>query len=206
MVGTLPQNQNVIINPGAILVKEAYTSINKPRIQTLMQEEASAHKASHLSAALRAPRALTPLVLFMGFLGATLRYLLELALPSQGGVPYATLIVNVFGCFTLEIINQYVGRRLHLPGPLVKSLGIGLVGAFTTLSAFSTECLNFFLNGEAGLAATYITITITVTFFASLCGKIASNYLALHRLRRIRRKRTEKRMAKNATSNKGGTL
>ncbi len=95
-----------------------------------MQEEASAHKASHLSAALRAPRALTPLVLFMGFLGATLRYLLELALPSQGGVPYATLIVNVFGCFTLEIINQYVGRRLHLPGPLVKSLGIGLVGAF----------------------------------------------------------------------------
>lgn len=82
-----------------------------------MQEEASAHKASHLSAALRAPRALTPLVLFMGFLGATLRYLLELALPSQGGVPCATLIVNVFGCFTLEIINQYVGRRLHLPGP-----------------------------------------------------------------------------------------
>lgn len=65
-----------------------------------MQEEASAHKASHLSAALRAPRALTPLVLFMGFLGATLRYLLELALPSQGGVSYATLIVNVFGCFT----------------------------------------------------------------------------------------------------------
>ena len=73
----------------------------------------------------------------MGFLGASLRYLLELAFPSQGGFPYATLIVNIFGCFTLEIINQYVGRRLHLPGPLVKSLGIGLVGAFTTLSAFN---------------------------------------------------------------------
>lgn len=109
-----------------------------------MQEEASNHTASHLSAALRAPRALAPLVLLMGFLGASLRYLLELALPSQGGFPYATLIVNIFGCFTLEIINQYVGRRLHLPGPLVKSLGIGLVGAFTTLSAFSTECLGVF--------------------------------------------------------------
>ena len=92
-----------------------------------MQEEASNHTASHLSAALRAPRALAPLVLLMGFLGASLRYLLELALPSQGGFPYATLIVNIFGCFTLEIINQYVGRRLHLPGPLVKSLGIGLL-------------------------------------------------------------------------------
>ena len=135
-----------------------------------MQEEASNHTASHLSAALRAPRALAPLVLLMGFLGASLRYLLELALPSQGGFPYATLIVNIFGCFTLEIINQYVGRRLHLPGPLVKSLGIGLVGAFTTLSAFSTECLGFFRDGEVELAAAYIAITIFVTFIASLCG------------------------------------
>ena len=140
----------------------------------------------------------------MGFLGASLRYLLELALPSQGGFPYATLIVNIFGCFTLEIINQYVGRRLHLPGPLVKSLGIGLVGAFTTLSAFSTECLGFFRDGEVELAAAYIAITIFVTFIASLCGKIASNYLALHRLRRIRKKRAAKRFAKKSTVIKGG--
>ena len=140
----------------------------------------------------------------MGFLGASLRYLLELALPSQGGFPYATLIVNLFGCFTLEIINQYVGRRLHLPGPLVKSLGIGFVGAFTTLSAFSTECLGFFSDGEVELAAAYIAITIFVTFIASLCGKIASNYLALHRLRRIRKKRAAKRFAKKSTVIKGG--
>ena len=140
----------------------------------------------------------------MGFLGASLRYLLELALPSQGGFPYATLIVNIFGCFTLEIINQYVGRRLHLPGPLVKSLGIGLVGAFTTLSAFSTECLGFFCDGEVELAAAYIAITIFVTFIASLCGKIASNYLALHRLRRIRKKRAAERFAKKSTVIKGG--
>ena len=140
----------------------------------------------------------------MGFLGASLRYLLELALPSQGGFPYATLIVNIFGCFTLEIINQYVGRRLHLPGPLVKSLGIGLVGAFTTLSAFSTECLGFFRDGEVELAAAYIAITVFVTFIASLCGKIASNYLALHRLRRIRKKRAAERFAKKSTVIKGG--
>lgn len=140
----------------------------------------------------------------MGFLGASLRYLLELAFPSQGGFPYATLIVNIFGCFTLEIINQYVGRRLHLPGPLVKSLGIGLVGAFTTLSAFSTECLGFFRDGEVELAAAYIAITIFVTFIASLCGKIASSYLALHRLRRIRKKRAAKRFAKKSTVIKGG--
>ena len=69
-----------------------------------MQEEASNHKASHLSAALRAPRALTPLVLLMGFLGASLRYLLESALPPQGGFPYATLIAVSYTHLTLPTI------------------------------------------------------------------------------------------------------
>ena len=52
-----------------------------------MQEEASAHKASHLGAALRTPRALTPLVLFMGFLGATLAICLSLPFPPRAESP-----------------------------------------------------------------------------------------------------------------------
>ena len=158
-----------------------------------MEDKAPAKRVSHIGITLRNPHALTPLVLFMGFIGASLRYLLELALPAQGGFPFATLYVNIFGCFMLEIINQYVGRRLHLPGPLVKSLGVGLIGAFTTISAFSTECLTFLENGEYGLAILYISITLAATFLASLCGKIASQYLALHRLRRLRKKRVIQR-------------
>ena len=155
-----------------------------------------------LSRMLRKPKALTPLVLLMGFLGASLRYLLELALPAQGGFPYATLIVNIFGCFMLEIINQYVGRRLHLPGPLVKSLGVGLIGAFTTLSAFSTECLAFLHAGKLTLAALYLGITIATTFIAATCGRIASQYLGLWHWRRMRRKRTEQRKANKGKKDK----
>lgn len=135
--------------------------------------------------ALRQPRMLTPLVLCMGFIGATLRYLLELALPTNGGLPFATLIVNIFGCFMLEIINQYVGRRLHLPMPVVKSLGLGLVGAFTTLSALSTENLAFIHAGDYGLSALYLALTIATTFVASLAGHYVSGILALRRLRRL---------------------
>ena len=62
----------------------------------------------------------------------------------------------------------------------------------------------FFRDGEVELAAAYIAITIFVTFIASLCGKIASNYLALHRLRRIRKKRAAERFAKKSTVIKGG--
>ena len=142
---------------------------------------------------LKQPRLLTPLVLAMGFIGATLRYLLEVALPSNGGFPFATLLVNIFGCFLLEIVNQYVGRRLHLPAPVVASLGLGLVGSFTTLSALSTESLSFLLAGSYGLFAGYLALTIVTTFIASLAGRAASQALALRRVRRKRARHQERR-------------
>lgn len=147
-------------------------------------------RAAHL---LKQPRMLTPLVLAMGFIGATLRYLLECALPAGGGFPFATLVINIVGCFALEIINQYVGRRLHLPAPVVKSLGLGLVGAFTTLSALSTECLSFLQTGAFGMFAFYLALTIATTFVAALAGHAAADALALRRVRRMRSRRTKAR-------------
>lgn len=132
------------------------------------------HSAQH---ALESPRSLTPLILFMGFLGASLRYALELAIPAQGGFPWATLIINLFGCFVLEIINNYVGKYLNFPAPLVRSMGIGLVGAFTTIAAFSTECINLVLTQQYAEAFLYILCTMVLSFIASLIGHAVSNAL-----------------------------
>lgn len=134
--------------------------------------------ADSVEHALRSPRSLTPLVLLMGFLGATLRYALEAALPAGGGFPVATLSVNIFGCFTLEIINQYVARRTKLPAPLVKSMGVGLIGAFTTIAALSTEDLAFLQSGRYGMFAAYLGITVATTFGAALAGKAVADKLA----------------------------
>ena len=150
---------------------------------------AQTHTAARAQKLLRRKGALTPLILVMGFIGASLRYLLECALPANGGFPAATLIINIFGCFVLELVNQYVGRRMHLPGAFVKSLGVGLVGAFTTISAFSTECLAFLQAGEVGLWAAYIVATLTTTFLASLAGHAACRGLDAWRLARIERRR-----------------
>lgn len=121
--------------------------------------------------ALRSPRSLAPLVLVMGFLGATARYALEMLLPAQCGFPVATLAVNIFGCFTLEIVNQFVARRTNLPAPLVKSMGIGLIGAFTTIAALSTENLALLQQGRFGMFALYLGITVFATFGAAYAGK-----------------------------------
>lgn len=152
-----------------------------------------AHLSRRTGRILRNPRAATPLILFMGFIGASLRYALELVLPANGGFPFATLAVNIFGCFVLELVNRYIGRRMHLPAPLVKSLGVGLIGAFTTLSAFSGECLSFIREGEIALAALYITATVVLTFAATLAGHATCLALEAHRLKRLQRRRASRR-------------
>ena len=164
---------------------------------SLTQEDISAK----IRKTLRKPRALTPLILLMGFIGASLRYLLEWIIPSYNGFPFATLIVNIFGCFVLEIINQYVGRRLHLPAPLVKSIGIGLIGAFTTIAAFSTQCLSFFREGAIALVLVYISVTILGTFLAALAGRVVAQLLALRRVRRLREEHTLRRKNRHITLN-----
>ncbi len=141
--------------------------------------------AQRIGSMARNPRALTPLVLFMGFIGASLRYALETAIPAGGGFPAATLAVNIFGCFMLEIVNQYVGRCLNLPVAVVKSLGVGLIGAFTTLSAFSTESLEFLMTGRYGLFAMYFGVTVATTFAASLAGYFVANRLENARMRKV---------------------
>lgn len=129
---------------------------------------------------LRNPHSLTPLVLVMGFIGASLRYALEAALPANGGFPAATLAANIFGCFTLEIINQYVALRTKLPAPLVKSMGVGLIGAFTTIAALSTENLAFLQAGRWGMFALYLSVTVCTTFGAAYLGKLAADALSDH--------------------------
>ncbi len=139
-------------------------------------------KAGHVvGKALRNPHSLTPLVMAMGFIGASLRYLLETALPAGGGFPFATLLVNIFGCFVLEIINEHVALRTQLPAYLVKSMGVGLIGAFTTVSAFSTESLSFLQGGRYGLFALYLCVTAASTLAAAWVGKLVAEKLGRRR-------------------------
>lgn len=140
----------------------------------------------------------------MGFIGASLRYALELALPANGGFPFATLLVNIFGCFVLELVNRYIGRRMHLPVPLVKSLGVGLVGAFTTLSAFSTECLSLIHAGKLALAALYVATTLATTLLATFAGHATCRALEARKMKRLEQLRAVRSAGR--ASSKGSNL
>lgn len=129
-------------------------------------------------------------VLVMGAIGATLRYVLDLVLPTNG-FPLATLLINLIGCYIIYIVYQWFDRRVHIPHAIARGIGVGLVGAFTTLSAFCTESLALLQAGEYLLFAAYVAATVFGTFLASIAGWGTCTLLAYRRLKHLQQRRIQ---------------
>ena len=88
-----------------------------------------------------------------GALGAILRYLVGEWMP--GGFQWGTLAVNLVGSLILGIL---VGMSLSAEMGLL--LGTGIMGAFTTMSAYSVDLVELFENSEYGPAMSYLLLTL----------------------------------------------
>ncbi|MBN1330106.1 MAG: fluoride efflux transporter CrcB [Candidatus Heimdallarchaeota archaeon] len=107
-----------------------------------------------------------------GFLGASFRYLISLALhESNKQFPYSTLIVNILGSFLLSLILYFSEETALINESYRNFLTIGLLGAFTTLSAFSLETFNFLEQKEYFYLALYLGLTIVLSVSAIFAGK-----------------------------------
>lgn len=100
-----------------------------------------------------------------GVIGAQARYGLDRMMPP-GDVPWATLIANAIGCLLIGVLMVVL---LELPAPdrLVRPfLGIGVLGGFTTFSAYAAEAHGLLDDGATVLALGYLAVTpvIAVTF------------------------------------------
>lgn len=99
-----------------------------------------------------------------GAVGASARYGLTLAWPDEGGFPWTTLAINVVGSFLLALLPSFEAvRRNPLLPPL---LGTGVLGGFTTLSAYSEQSRALVADGRAGLAALYVVGTLGACLLA----------------------------------------
>lgn len=87
---------------------------------------------------------------------------------GQGGFPVAVILVNVLGSFLMGALVVYLGQKslTHL-SPLLMT---GVLGGFTTFSAFSLEAVTLFERGDVGQAAVYVVVSVVVSIAALMFG------------------------------------
>lgn len=112
-----------------------------------------------------------------GGLGALARYGLSVLVPAgQGGFPLATFGTNVSGCLAIGVLMVVVTeRKAHrLARPF---LGVGVLGGFTTFSAYAVETDALLRTGHAGVALGYVAATLAGALLAVLAGTVATRAL-----------------------------
>ena len=97
------------------------------------------------------------LVLLGGAAGAGLRYEAgRLALRQLGpGFPWGTLMVNLAGGLAMGILAGAMGGEGMTSRPAWLLLGVGVLGGFTTFSAFSLDLFLMLERGQVALAFGY---------------------------------------------------
>ena len=110
-----------------------------------------------------------------GALGALLRWRIGVAIGLRS-FPWATLAVNVVGCFTLAAVLAGPGASRWSP-TTTTAVAVGLLGAFTTFSTFGYETFTLLRTDEPARAAAYVTLSLAGGLGASALGWVVGRSL-----------------------------
>ena len=107
-----------------------------------------------------------------GALGALARWGVATALPRSGPSewPWATLLVNLVGCFFIGVLIAVLAARFPdatWPRPF---LGTGVLGGFTTYSTFAVETVQAVEAGFLVLAVGYVLVSVLGGVLAVVAG------------------------------------
>ena len=131
------------------------------------------------------PLAASGLVALGGGAGAVLRYQAGRALTALLGpatvsaFPWATLFVNIAGSLAMGLLAGWLARHGSEASATWRLLiGVGLLGGFTTFSAFSLEMMLLIERGQPGTAFVYAAISVLAGVTALYIGLIAMRLAA----------------------------
>ncbi|MEO9968672.1 MAG: fluoride efflux transporter CrcB [Hyphomonadaceae bacterium] len=113
------------------------------------------------------------LVALGGALGASLRYGVGLAAVRllPGGWPWGTFCVNIIGSLAMGVLFGWLALKAGEGSEQARLLiGTGLLGGFTTFSAFSLEAANMMRAGDMGQAAGYVFVSVVLGVGALFVG------------------------------------
>ena len=130
------------------------------------------------------PLAASGLVALGGAAGAVLRYQAGRTLTGLLGpaavasFPWATLFVNIVGSLAMGLLAGWLARNGSASDTWRLLIGIGLLGGFTTFSAFSLEMMLLIERGQPGTAFVYAAISVLAGVTALYIGLIAMRLAA----------------------------
>ena len=120
------------------------------------------------------------LVAMGGSVGAVARYLLSVRvtrLLGMTGWPYGTLIANVLGGLLMGVLVSVLAHRGGGDERWRLLLGVGVLGGFTTFSAYSLELALMIEKRAYGMAALYAATSVVVSVGALFLGLLATRRL-----------------------------
>ena len=109
-----------------------------------------------------------------GAIGSIARWgVAEAMPPGTGGVPWATVAVNLSGAFLLGIL-----MAVSLQTEALLFLGTGLLGGFTTMSTFGVETVSLLKDDSTAVAALYVALNLLAPITAWLGWQLSEAFLA----------------------------
>lgn len=107
-----------------------------------------------------------------GAIGAALRYLAVSRITHWVGAtfPYGTMAVNILGSLLMGMLISWLTYSLPHSNELRTFLAVGVLGGFTTFSAFSLEAMQLLNKGDVMSASGYIVGSVMLSIVALIIG------------------------------------
>lgn len=121
------------------------------------------------------------LIVFLGGgLGAALRHGVNMVAARAFGTafPYGTMLINVLGSLAMGLIAEFFALKSGLPQHWRLFLTTGVLGGFTTFSAFSLEAALLYERGQVVGSAVYVVGSVVLAIGALFAGMTIVRMLA----------------------------
>ena len=120
------------------------------------------------------------LVFIGGGLGSSLRHTINMVCARFIGTafPYGTFIINITGSTIMGLIAGYLAFKGEASQPWRLFLMTGVLGGYTTFSAFSLDAALLYERGELALAAFYVLGSVSLSIAGLFAGLALMRHLA----------------------------
>jgi CrcB protein len=120
------------------------------------------------------------LVFLGGGLGSTLRHIVNVVSARVLGTsfPYGTFVINITGSTVMGLITGYLAFKGEAAQSWRLFLMTGILGGYTTFSAFSLDAALLYERGEIGLALFYVLGSVAFSILGLFAGLALVRHLA----------------------------